>query len=59
MSIYSVSFNDPYDAALSAYMEGLARGFGEFYETPDKYELPGILEGIARNIPIAVVDEGT
>ena len=53
--IWSVSFNDPYNATQSALMESLAKGFGNFYETPDSSELPQILEDIAKAIPIAVV----
>lgn len=55
ISIYSVSFNDSYDATQSAVMEALVRGHGNFYETPDPNELQGILEDIAENIPIALV----
>lgn len=55
VSIYSVSYNDSYDAVQSAYMESLVRGYGRFYETPDATELPAILEEIAQSIPIALV----
>ncbi len=55
VSIYSVSYNETYDAVQSAYMEELVRGYGKFYETPDASELPAILEEIARSIPIALV----
>ncbi|MCP4809422.1 MAG: TadE/TadG family protein [Proteobacteria bacterium] len=55
MSIFSVSFNDPYDPVQSAYMESLIRGYGEFYETPDQEDLPLILEAIAESIPVAIV----
>ena len=56
VSIYTVSFNDTYDAAQSAYMESLIRGYGRFYETPDANELEGILAEIAASIPIALVE---
>jgi hypothetical protein len=36
-------------------MEALVRGHGQFYETPDPNELPEILEEIAQQIPIALV----
>ena len=55
ISIFSVSFNDNYNATQSAVMEALVRGNGEFYETPDPSELPEILEDIAEKIPIALV----
>ena len=55
MSVFSVSFNDPYDPVQSAYMESLIRGYGEFYETPDEEDLPLILEAIAESIPVAIV----
>jgi hypothetical protein len=55
ISIYSVSFNETYDADQSAYMESLTRGYGFFRETPDPEELPAILEDIAASIPIALV----
>lgn len=56
VSIYSVSFNETYDATQSAYMESLTRGYGRFYETPDPSELEGILAEIAASIPIALVE---
>lgn len=56
ISIFTVSFNDPFDADQSAYTESLTRGFGEFYETPDSEELPQILVDIASKIPTAVVN---
>jgi Flp pilus assembly protein TadG len=55
ISIYSISFNDTYNATQSAVMEALVRGHGQFYETPDPNELPEILEEIAQQIPIALV----
>jgi len=55
ISIFSVSFNDTYNATQSAYMESLIRGYGLFYETPDESELPEILVEIASKIPIALV----
>ena len=55
ISIFSVSFNYPYNATQSAYMEALIRGYGSFYETPDQEELPGILQAIAAEIPVALV----
>lgn len=55
VSIFSVSFNDTYNATQSAYMESLIRGYGTFYETPDESELPEILVEIASKIPIALV----
>lgn len=55
VSIYSVSFNDTYNADQSAYMESLTRGYGFFRETPNADELPAILEDIAASIPIALV----
>lgn len=55
VSIYSVSYNQNYNATQSAYMESLARGYGKFYETPDPQDLPAILEEIATAIPIALV----
>ena len=56
ISIFSVSFNYPHNATQSAYMEALIRGYGSFYETPDQEDLPGILEAIAEEIPVALVD---
>ena len=56
VSIFTVAFNDPPDSTLAAYMASLTRGYGEAYETPDKYELPDILKEIASQIPLAVVD---
>lgn len=56
ISIFSVSFNESYNATQSAYLESLATGYGQFYETPDEHELPDILETVARNIPIALVE---
>lgn len=56
VSIFSVSFNDTYDANQSAYMEDLVRGYGRFYETPDPNDLGAILEEIARAIPVALVE---
>jgi hypothetical protein len=55
ISIFSVSFNDPFVAAQSEYMDSMVRGFGEFYETPDSAELDEILVEIANKIPTAVV----
>lgn len=55
ISIYSVSYNDTYNATQSAYMESLTRGYGFFRETPDAEDLPAILEDIAASIPIALV----
>jgi hypothetical protein len=55
ITIFSVSFNDNGDATQSAVMEALVRGKGEFYETPDSSELSEILEEIASQIPIALV----
>ncbi len=55
ISIYSISFNDTYNATQSAVMEALVRGHGQFYETPNPSELPKILEEIAQQIPIALV----
>lgn len=55
ISVFSVSFNDTYNATQSAVMEALVRGNGEFYETPDPADLPDILEDIAEKIPIALV----
>ncbi len=55
ISIFSVSFNETYNATQSAYLESLITGYGEFYETPDEYELPAILGTIASNIPVALV----
>jgi hypothetical protein len=57
-SIFSVSFNDSTGYAKdkqSAYLASLTTGFGEFYETPDSTELPLILQRIAENIPIVIV----
>ncbi len=56
ISIFSVSFNESYNATQSAYLESLVTGYGQFYETPDENELPDILETVARNIPIALVE---
>jgi len=56
ISLFSVSFNDPFNATQSAYMESLIRGYGKFYETPDETELPDILLSIAQSIPIALVE---
>jgi len=56
ISVFSVSFNYPYNATQSAYMQALIRGYGTFYETPDQEELPGILESIASEIPVALVE---
>ena len=55
ISIFSVSYNETYDAQQSALMEDLVRGHGSFYETPDADELTDILEDIATQIPIALV----
>jgi hypothetical protein len=55
ISIFSVSFNDSYNADQSAYLESLTRGYGTFYETPDAEALPGILAEIAASIPISIV----
>ncbi len=55
ISIYSISFNDNYNATQSAVMEALVRGYGKFYETPDPSDLPVILEEIAEQIPLALV----
>lgn len=56
ISLFSVSFNDPFNATQSTYMASLVRGYGAFYETPDKTELPLILQTIAEAIPVALVD---
>ncbi len=56
VSIFSVSFNESYNATQSAYLEGLVTGYGQFYETPDEHELPAILEAVASAIPIALVE---
>ena len=56
ISVFSVSFNDPYNATQSAYMDSLIRGYGTFYETPNESELPEILESIAEAIPVALVE---
>ena len=56
ISIFTVSFNETYNATQSAYMESLVRGYGRFYETPDSEDLEGILEEIARSVPIALVE---
>lgn len=54
--VFSVSFNYPYNATQSEYMESLAsNGDQYFYETPDSDELPKILYTIARSIPTALV----
>ncbi len=53
--IYTVSYNERYDPVQTGYLEDLTAGMGRFYETPDAAELPAILDRIARNIPIAVV----
>lgn len=56
MVVFSVSFNFPFNATQSAYMESLATpGTAYFYETPESDELPGILEAIARTIPTSLV----
>ncbi len=56
MVVFSVSFNFPFNATQSAYMESLATpGSSYFYETPASEELPTILEAIARTIPTALV----
>jgi Flp pilus assembly protein TadG len=55
ISVFSVSYNETYDASQSAFMEDMVRGYGEFYETPTPDELPEILETIARSIPISLV----
>jgi Flp pilus assembly protein TadG len=55
ISVFSVSYNETYDATQSAFMEDMVRGYGEFYETPTPDELPEILETIARSIPISLV----
>jgi hypothetical protein len=55
MSIYSISFNYPYNSTQSAYMESLIRGYGTFHETPTETELPGILREVAAQIPVALV----
>jgi hypothetical protein len=55
ISIFSVSFNETYNADQSAYLSSLTRGYGTFYETPDASELPSILAEIAASIPISIV----
>jgi Flp pilus assembly protein TadG len=55
VSIFSVSYNNPYNASQSAYMESLIRGYGAFYETLDSADLPGILYEIAQAVPVALV----
>ena len=56
---FSVSFNDTTSAwaaaQQSAYLESLTTGAGGFYETPDSTELPSILQRIAENIPLVIV----
>ncbi|MFT6142800.1 MAG: hypothetical protein ACJAZO_002095 [Myxococcota bacterium] len=56
MAMFSVSFNFPFNANQSAYMQSLATpGTSFFYETPASEELPRILEAIARTIPTSLV----
>ena len=54
--IFSVSFNETYNATQSAFLESLVSGIGNFYETPDEEDLPDILDTIARAIPVAIVE---
>lgn len=56
ISIFSVSYNSPFNATQSAYMEALVRGYGAFYETIDSADLPGIMYDIATNVPVALVE---
>jgi Mg-chelatase subunit ChlD len=56
ISIFSVSYNSPFNATQSAYMEALVRGYGAFYETIDSADLPGIMYEIATNVPVALVE---
>ena len=55
ISIFTVSYNNPYSASQSAYMESLVRGSAAFYETLDSADLPGILYEIAQAVPVALV----
>ena len=55
-TVFSVSFNYPYNQTQSEYMESLASpGDQFFYETPNSEELTKILHTIARSIPTALV----
>lgn len=55
-SIFAVSFNDTYDPVQSAVMEAMVRGYGRFYETPYSSDLETILDEIANQIPISLVN---
>jgi hypothetical protein len=37
------------------YIEGLARGYGQFFETPDAADLSGIMLDVATSIPVMLV----
>lgn len=55
INIYTVAYNPTSDSAQTLFMEGLVRGNGEFSESPDPSDLPLLLEQIADDIPIALV----
>ncbi|MCB9761911.1 MAG: hypothetical protein H6739_18935 [Alphaproteobacteria bacterium] len=56
ISVYSVSLNKSYSASQTAFLESLVRGYGSFYEANTGNELAAILDEIAEDIPIALVD---
>lgn len=55
ISIFTVSINPTGEVSQSMYLESLVRGFGTFYETLDETDVPGILQAIASQIPISLV----
>ncbi len=51
--VWSIGLNDEGDDFT--YLEGLIRGYGQFYETPDSDELAGIMLDVATSIPVMLV----
>ena len=51
--VWVVAFNEGGDADFS-FLEGLPRGQGTFYETPDPDDLTGIMLEIAASIPVKI-----
>jgi hypothetical protein len=59
MSISAVSFNNATDTksrlAQSAYLKSLVRGHGNFYETPNASQLVVLMNNIANNMEVVLV----
>ena len=59
MSISTVSFNNATNmkakAEQSAYLRSLVRGHGNFYETPTATELVTLMNNIANNMEVVLV----